>query len=189
MQAYLDWTLKTIRKGGSNLSWMEERRLEWVPLAVSRLETLLSGYTFVILTDSQRSWFSKYILNSINTKTNNRPLLPFVSLESFLPDLDVIKSNQEQDRELLEDMLSLAFPNGYIFFYIGKGNDFRSQLAKRRDDSFLWLIDEKMQNSFFLSSQDENLDIKLIQLFKLMDRTIDALLFAEVLSEDDTKTK
>lgn len=189
MQAYLDWTLKTIRKGGSHLSWMEERRLEWVPLAVSRLETLLGGYTFIVLTDSQRAWFSRYILSSINTTTNNRPLLPFVSLESFFPDLDVLKSNQEQDRELLEDMLSLAFPNGYIFFYVGKGNDFRSQIAKRRDDSFLWLIDEKIQNSFFLSSQDESLDVKLIQLFKLMNKTIDALLFAEVLSKNDCKAQ
>lgn len=188
MQAYLDWTLKTIRQGGSNLSWMEERRLEWTPLAVSRLENLLNGYTFVLLTDSQRSWFANYILNSINTKTNNRPLLPFISLEAFLPNKDIIKSNQDQDRELLEDMLSLAFPSGYIFFYIGKGNDYRSQIAKRKDDSFLWLLDERVQNSFFLSTQDEDLDVKLIQLFKLMNKTIDALLFAEVFAQDDQAT-
>lgn len=189
MQAYLDWTLKTIRKGGSNLSWMEERRLEWVPLAITRLQTLLEGYTFVLVTDSEREWFCQYILSSINKKTNNRPLLPFVSLGSFLPNVDMLRSDQEQERELLSDMLSLAFPNGYILFYVGKGNDYRSQLAKRKDDSFMWLLDERVQNSFFLSSKDRELDIKLIQLYKLMDKTIDALLFAQIVTKNEPSSK
>lgn len=63
---------------------------------------------------------------------------------------------------------------------MGKGNDIRMQIAKRKDDSFMWVFDEHLQNSFYLSSYDDLLDIKLIQLFRLLDKSIDALLFAEV---------
>lgn len=179
----LKWTLETIRKGGSNLSWMEERRLEWVPLAISRLQSLLEGKTFVIITDSKREWFCEYILSSINRKTNERPYLPFISLKSFFPNLKDIKTYE--DMQLLEDMLSISFPNGYIYFYVGKSNDFRSQIAKKRDDSFMWIMDEHIQNSFYLNSKDKDLDVKLIQLCQLLDKTIDALLYAEVLNLDE----
>ena len=54
------------------------------------------------------------------------------------------------------------------------------QIAKRKDDSFMWVLDEHLQNSFYLQTSDDNLDIKLIQLFKLLDKSIDAVLFAEV---------
>lgn len=179
----LKWTLETIRKGGSNLSWMEERRLEWVPLAISRLQSLLEGKTFVIITDSKREWFCEYILSSINRKTNERPYLPFISLKSFFPNLKDIKTYE--DMQLLEDMLSISFPNGYIYFYVGKSNDFSSQIAKKRDDSFMWIMDEHIQNSFYLNSKDKDLDVKLIQLCQLLDKTIDALLYAEVLNLDE----
>ena len=183
MQAFLKWTLETIRKDGSQMSWMEEKRLEWVPLAASRLQNLLNGHTFIVLNDEEREWFTHYMLTSINSQTNNRPLLPFISLKTFFPNLDSIRTNDEIS--LLEDMLSLSFPNGYTLFYVGKSSDFKSQIAKRKDDSFLWLMDEQMQNSFYLSSRDELLDIKLIQLYRLMDKTIDALLFAEVSVDDE----
>lgn len=49
----------------------------------------------------------------------------------------------------------------------------------------MWLLDEQMQNSFYLSSADELLDVKLIQLYKLMEKTIDALLYAQVSIEDE----
>ncbi len=179
----LKWTLETIRKDGSYFSWMEERRLEWVPLVVSKLELLLEGKTFIVLTDANRDWLCSYILNTINKKTNERPYLPFVSLKSFFPSLQSVKTNE--DMELLEDMLSIAFPNGYIFFYIGQSNHLSSQIAKKRDDSLMWIMDEHIQNSFYLNSKDKHLDIKLIQLCGLLDKTIDALLYAEVSSEDE----
>lgn len=181
MKNYLDWSLDTIRK--MNLSWMEERRLEWVPLASSALQSLLDGKSFVVLSDSKREWFESYILSSINRKTNNRPHLPFLSLKSFFPDINSIKNNE--DVELLEDMLSIAFPQGHIYFYVGVSNDIGSQIAKRRDDSFVWMFDEKMQNSFHLSSKDKDLDIKLLQLFKLFDKSLDAALHWEVNLKDD----
>ena len=49
----------------------------------------------------------------------------------------------------------------------------------------MWIMDEHIQNSFYLLSSDENLDIKLIQLFKLLDKSIDAVLFAEVTFENE----
>ncbi|DAB33872.1 MAG TPA: hypothetical protein CFH82_08285 [Sulfurospirillum sp. UBA12182] len=178
MQEFLKWTLDTIRQDDSMMSWMEEKRFEWVPLTASMLKNLLEGQTIILISDSEREWFSKYTLRAINNKNKNRPLLPFVSLKTFFPNLSSIKS--VEDIELLEDLLSQSFPNGYTFFYVGKGNDIRMQIAKRKDDSFMWVFDEHLQNSFYLSSYDDLLDIKLIQLFRLLDKSIDALLFAEV---------
>lgn len=178
MQEFLKWTLETIRKDAFLMSWMEEKRLEWVPLAASMLEKLLRGRVFIIMTDDEREWFSSYAVHFINRSSKNRPLLPFIPLKTVLPNVDELKT--KKDLELLDDMLSLTFPNGYTFFYIGKSNNIKSQIAKSQDDSFLWMIDEEMQNSFYLRSNDESLDVKLIQLFRLLDKSIDALLFAEV---------
>jgi len=183
MQIFLKWTLETIRKDGSMMSWMEEKRFEWVPLVSSMLEKLLAGQTIVVITDNEREWFGEYILKSINSKNRNRPLLPFVALKTFFPNINELKG--KEDIELLEDMLSQSFLNGYSFFYIGKSNDIKMQLAKRNDDSLLWVLDEQMQNSFYLSSGDDLLDIKLIQLFRLLDKSINAVLFAEVDLEDE----
>jgi len=183
MQKFLKWTLKTIRKDGSMMSWMEEKRFEWVPLASSMLEKLLAGQTIIVITDEDRAWFGEYILKGINSNNKNRPLLPFVSIRTFFPNIPQLKTRE--DVELLEDMLSQSFLNGYSFFYVGKSNDIKMQLAKRSDDGFLWVLDEHMQNSFYLSSGDEMLDIKLIQLYRLLDKSIDAVLFAEVSLEDE----
>ncbi len=179
----LKWTLDAIRKDGSYFSWMEERRLEWVPLVASRLNMLLDGKTFVVLTDSKRNWFGEYILSNINKKTNERPYLPFVSLKAFFPNLQNVKINE--DIELLEDMLSIAFPNGHVFFYVGQNKNINFQLANKRNDSLMWIIGEEIQNSFHLNPSDKNLDIKLIQLFALLDKTINALLFGEVSNNDE----
>ena len=77
-------------------------------------------------------------------------------------------------------MLELSFPNGYTFFYIGEGSDNRATLAKRDENSFLWLLDEKNQKGFYLNSHDEFLDQKLISLARLVDKSIDGALFMEV---------
>ncbi len=178
MQKFLKWTLDNIRKESSMMSWMEEKRFEWVPLNVSMLKNLIEGHTIVVITDDDRKWFCDYMLSDINKLSKNRPLLPFVSLKAFYPNLASLKT--KEDIELLENMLFQAFPHGYTYFYVGKNNNIKMQIAKRRDDSFIWVMDEQLQNSFFLSSTDENLDIKLIQLYKLLDKSINALLFAEV---------
>lgn len=178
MQNFLKWTLDTIRKDGSSMSWMEEKRLEWVPIISSMLEKLLQGYTFIVLTDNEREWFGEYVIFSINKSSASRPFLPFVSIKSFLPSINKIKT--QDDFALLDDFLNLSFAGGYTFFYIGKNDDIKCQIAKRKDDSLMWIMDEELQNSFYLRSEDEMLDIKLIQLFRLLNKSINAFLFAEV---------
>ncbi len=178
MQKFLKWTLDNIRKDGSMMSWMEEKRFEWVPLNMSMLKNLLEGHTILVVTDDDREWFCEYMLKDINKLSKNRPLLPFISLKSIYPALNSIKT--KDDIELLENLLYQTFPQGYTYFFVGKNNNIKMQIAKRKDDSFIWVMDEQLQNSFLLSSSDENLDLKLIQLYKLLDKSINALLFAEV---------
>ncbi|RUM68372.1 MAG: hypothetical protein DSZ08_08295, partial [Sulfurovum sp.] len=50
----------------------------------------------------------------------------------------------------------------------------------RQDNSFLWILDEEVQDSFSLRSSDALLDIKLLQLYKLFDQTLSAALFGEL---------
>jgi len=178
MQDFSLWTLERIRDEGSCMNWMEERKFDWVPLAASAIERLMNAQTFLLVTDRKREWFARYILSRLNRHDGDRPLLPIVSLGTVFPYIDQLKDDEQMS--VLEDMLSLSFPAGYTFFYIGAGNDQRAQIAKRKDNSFIWLIDENVQNSFYLDSKDENLDIKLIQLITLFDKSIDAILFSEV---------
>ena len=179
MQDFIQWTLKAIRDEGPLMSWMEERRVEWTPLLASRLKFLLEGRAFITISDEERRWFEIYLLKKMNHSKSIRPFLPFFSLRSLYPAFDSVETNEQ--KQLLKDMLSLAFPNGYIFFYIGKSIDKRANLAKTEENSYMWLFDEQAQNSFTLSSSDENLDIKLLNLYKLFDKSIDAVLFAKVI--------
>ena len=103
MQQFLKWTLEEIRKDGSTMSWMEEKRFEWVPLAASMLKNLLDGHTFIVITDDDRAWFCHYMLRAINNHHKNRPLLPFLSLQTLYPNLYQVRT--KEDIELLENML------------------------------------------------------------------------------------
>ncbi|MDR2080999.1 MAG: HobA family DNA replication regulator [Campylobacteraceae bacterium] len=181
-EEFQQWTLEAIRKEGTRLSWLEEKRSEWTPLLASTLKKLLNGYTFIIMNDSDYEWFAEYMLFSLNKPVKSRPFVPFVSVKSLFPNINALKSNE--DFALFEDMLSLMFGGNYTFFYIGKSNDIKYQIAKRKYDSFLWIIGEQVQNSFYLELTDERLDIKLLELFKLLNRSIDAVLSAEVSLED-----
>jgi hypothetical protein len=157
---------------------MEEYRYEWAPIAKRALEQIVEGKTVLIVTDESTKWFSNYILSSINNLSNARPLLPFYQLAKCFPNLEGIKSSQ--DIELLEDMLDISYPNGYFIWYIGKGDHPYTKLAYRNQDNFLWIIDEEVENSFAFRSSDKNLDIKLLQLYKLFDATLEAVLFGEL---------
>ncbi len=172
------WTLEQIRAKGSSLSWMEERRFDWVPLVAVAIDRLVNARTLLVVTDREREWFARYTLSKLNRFDPDRPLLPIISLGTVFPYMDKISDSEQLG--ILEDMLSLAFPNDYMFFYIGKGSDPRAQIAKTKQDSLMWLFDETVQNSFTLNSKDEELDIKLIQLLTLFDKSIDAILFSEV---------
>ncbi len=175
MNDFLALTLENIRNGGNSLTWMESRRLEWAPLMAARLRYLLEGHAFILMCDEARSWYEEYFLKNINAKPS-RPMLPFLPLSAICKN----KIQTQEDIALLNDLLELSFPNGYIYFYIGSSSDKRAQIAKSKDDSLLWLFDEQLQNSFYLNSKDKELDIKLISLFKLLDTSLDAILFSKV---------
>jgi len=178
MQQLLKWTLNSIREEESCFSWMEEYRYEWAPLVKSAVSQILNGKTALIITDESHEWFGKYILNQINILKKNRPLLPVYPLGSAFPNLRAMQSTQ--DLQLLEDMLDISYPNGYYFWYIGKGDHPCTKIAYRNDESFLWIMDEEVQNSFALRSADPLVDIKLLQLFKLFDATLSAALFGDI---------
>jgi len=177
MQQLLKWTLETIREEDC-FSWMEEYRYEWAPLVKSAVGQLVEGKSVLILTDVPRKWFGKYILESINAPHKNRPLLPVFPLVELFPNIRALSSTQ--DLQLLEDMLDIAYPNGYFIWYIGKGDHPFTKFAYQCDDSFLWIMDEEVENSFALRSSDEMLDIKLLQLYKLFDKTLSQVLFGDL---------
>lgn len=154
---------------------MEERRLEWSPLIASKLALLLQGYTFIVITDEQRVWFEEYFLSQINASPT-RPLVPFVSLKGIYNKA----CNTQEDIDLLNDLLSISFPNGYAFFYIGTNTGFKFKIANSKAESMFWLFDEQLQNSFYLSSRDKELDYKLISLYKVFEQSLEAVLFSKV---------
>jgi len=178
MQKLLKWTLETIREEESCFSWMEEYRYEWAPLVKSAVAQSVEGKAVLIVTDESRKWFGKYILNAVNDLRKNRPLLPFYQLSECFPNLSRLTSTS--DMQLLEDMLEISYPNGYYIWYIGKGDHPYTKMAYRCENSFLWVLDEEVQNSFALRSSDPLLDIKLLQLYKLFDQTLSVTLFGEL---------
>ncbi|QOR61509.1 HobA family DNA replication regulator [Sulfurovum sp. ST-21] len=177
MQQLLKWTLETIRDEDC-FSWMEEYRYEWAPLAKNAVSQILEGKSVLLLTDVPRKWFGRYILENVNVLQKSRPLLPVFPMEEMVPGIGTFSSTQEL--QLLEDMLDISYPNGYFIWYIGKGDHPFTKFAYRCNDSFLWIMDEEVENSFLLRSSDEMLDIKLLQLYKLFDKTLSEALFGDL---------
>ncbi len=178
MQQLLKWTLETIREDESCFSWMEEYRYEWAPLVKSAVSQSVEGKTVLVVTDESHKWFGKYILNAVNDLRKNRPLLPFYQLSECFPNLSNMHTTEEV--QLLEDMLDISYPNGYYIWYIGRADHPYSKLAYRCTNSFLWVLDEEVENAFVLRSSDVLLDIKLVQLYRLFDMTLSAVLFGEL---------
>ena len=178
MNEFFDWTLEIKREEGSSMSWLEERRAEWTPAASVAIGQIIEGKTIIIVTDSERKWFEYYILSNINKETMDRPIVPIAALDAFYPHLE--KASSEEKLAMIEDMLSLAYSDNYFFWYIGKGNDSRAELAKRSGKNFLWIMDEEMQNSFLLHSYDKQLDVQLLHLFKLFNVSLSGVIFGEV---------
>lgn len=179
LQEFLNWTVDTIREDKLLSPWLEEKKFEWAPLVSKNITNILDkSYSILIITDKEREWFLNYILSNINSSKLNRPFLPFYDFSSFYKNLDQIKS--EDDISNIKDMLKISFPNGYCFWYIGKSQDNRSTLAKITKSSFLWIFDEERQGSINLKSNDDGLDMKLLQMFRLYNKTISAALFANI---------
>lgn len=179
MQEFLNWTVNTIREDRLISPWLEEKKYEWTPLVSKNIYNLLErGFSVIVITDREREWYLDYILTNINSTKQNRPFLPFYDFKSFYKNMDLVKS--DEDISCIKDMLSISFPNGYCFWYIGKSQDIRATIPKVTKNSFLWLFDEEKQDAFNLRSNDEALDMKLLQMFRLYNKSISAALFAEI---------
>ncbi len=177
MNPFESWTLEAIRAEGAAFSWMEESRFEWLPATQSALVQILEGKTIVLITDFERSWFENYIVAALNKPSLQRPIIPIIPIESLYPHYREISGSEMID--MLEDMLDIAFGGNYFFWYIGRGDNRRADIAKRNDRSYLWIMDEDFQNALTLRSYDELIDIKLLQLYRLFDKSLGAVLFGE----------
>lgn len=178
MHRFDQWTLDAIRSEEGAMSWFEEQRFEWIPTSASALEQMMEGKSVVLVTDHERQWFAHYITLSLN-KRNDRPLIPIVSLDALYPHYDQL-AGTEGLNDTLGDMLDITFKGDYFFWYIGKGDDRRADIAKRSSNSLLWIMDERFQNALALRSYDSLIDIKLLQLYRLFDKTLSAVLFGEI---------
>ena len=178
MSDFAQWSLDKIREDGASLSWLEETRFDWSNPSSLVLQEILNGKTIVLITDDNRKWLESYILNYINSSTLDRPLIPIVSIDSLYPHYS--KVNGGEMIEIVEDMITMSYKEDYLFWYIGKGDDRRADIAKRKANSYLWLFDEEFNNAFTLKSYDKFLDMKLLQLYKLFNDSLNAALFGEV---------
>lgn len=173
----LSWNIDYIKRNPS-LNWLYYKKEEWTSLTSSRMKFLLNGCPFLVFCDNDYKWFERYFIYNINRKNNKRPILPFFSLSSIYPNLDLISTSQEID--LLNDMLNIVFKDGFIYFYIGKSSSL-SMIAKNKEDSYIWSIDEDIENSFVIDSNDDtSIDIKFLDMFNIFDNSLSAVLFNEV---------
>jgi len=178
VQDFKEWTLDAIREEGSSFSWLEEQRFDWSTTTAQALEQIINGKTIILITDQSRKWFEQYILSYINTAKQDRPLLPIVSIDSMYQHYNSISGGDMID--VVEDMIALSHKDDYFFWYIGKGDDKRADIAKRKDNSYFWIFDEDYLNAFNLKSYDKSLDIKLLQLYRLFDASLNGAMFGEV---------
>lgn len=178
MQNFAQWSLDAIREEGGCLSWLEEQRFDWTTTTSQALEQIINGKTIILVTDEKRKWLESYILSSINSARQDRPLLPIVSIDCIYSHFNSVSNTEMLD--VVEDMISLSHKDEYFFWYIGKGDNKRADIAKRKDSSYFWIFDETYLNAFNLRSYDKLLDIKLLQLFGLLNLSLNAAMFGEV---------
>lgn len=176
---FAQWSLDAIREEGGSLSWLEEQRFDWTTTTAHALEQILNGKTIILITDAKRKWLERYILDSINSLDMvDRPLLPILSIDSIYAHFNNVSGGEMID--IVDDMISLSYKQDYFFWYIGKGDEKRSDIAKRRDNSYFWIFDEEFHNAFTMKSYDPILDIKLLQLYRLFNLSLNATMFGEV---------
>ncbi len=175
---FAQWSLDAIRDEDGALSWLEEQRFNWATTSSQALSQILEGKTIILITDEKRKWLENYILSSINSDKLDRPILPIVSVDSIYPHYNHINGGEMID--ILDNMISLSYKENYFFWYIGRGEDKRSDMAKRRDNSYFWIFDEDFHNAFNMKSYDSHLDIKLLQLYRLLNSSLNAAMFGEV---------
>ena len=164
-----------IRK--KNYKWMEERRLDFVPLLAVFLNQVIDAKSVLIITDEKRKWYADYILTKINNFNEFKPqFFPFYVLENIVPQIKEAKHPEQYD--MIEDMLNVSF-NDYIFWYIGKETPML-KFARKKPHSFYWIMDNDLSKNFYLKSTDLFLDNKLLNLADLVNESLNAAVFAEV---------
>ena len=180
MKKISDWTLDVIRDDITNVywHWLEERRHDWVGLVEKIIVPIVEeGASIIIASDNDRSWICKYAINYINKVHKNRPIMPIVQLEAFIPQyMDFLRNGH---LDLITDALNTTFESS-VFWYIGQGNHQALDVAKEQNQKFLWILDEEISNTFYLRSNDDLIDFKLLHLIRLFDKTLDAFIFGEV---------
>lgn len=164
-----------IRK--KNYKWMEERRLDFVPLLSVFLHQILDGKSVIIITDEKRKWYGEYLINKINNFSEFKPqFFPFYILENLVPQIKTAK--HPEDFDMIEDMLNVSF-NDYIFWYIGQETPVL-KFARRKPESFYWIMDNDLSKNFYLKSTDTYLDNKLLHLADMVNESLNAAVFGEV---------
>ena len=175
---FAQWSLDAIRSEDGALSWLEEQRFNWSTTTQAAISEVLSGKTIILITDERRKWFEHYLLSSINGERLDRPLIPIVSIDSLYLHFNKAMSGELID--IIDDMITISHKDNYFFWYIGSGDDKRSDIAKKKETSYFWVFDEEFYNSFRLNSYDPYVDIKLLQLYKLFNASLNAAMFGEV---------
>lgn len=175
MQDLSHWILQIVRE--EKIHWLEERKSEWTNILRNVLRHILEGKSVILVCDHLCRWFGQYVSCRINAHSD-RPFVPVFCIESLFSNLSSLK--KEDDLPLLDDLLSIAFKGQYVFWYVGCYDDILCNLALRNDESFLWILNKEIQNSFTLSSVDRNLDFKLLQLFRVFNQSLSATLFNEI---------
>lgn len=178
MSDFAQWSLDAIREEDSSFNWLEKQRFDWTTTTSQALDQILNGKTIILITDEKRKWLETYILSSINTTLQDRPLLPIISIDSMYQHYNSVSGGEMID--VVEDMISLSHKENFFFWYIGKGDDKRADIAKRKDTSYFWIFDEEYLNAFNLKSYDKSLDIKLLQLYRIFNASLNAAMFGEV---------
>jgi len=169
------FVMDLIRK--KNYKWMEERRLDFVPLLSVFLNQILDAKNVLIVTDPQRKWYGDYLINKINNYNEFKPqFFPFFILENVVPQINTAKHPEQFD--MIEDMLDVSFER-YIFWYIGQETPLL-KFTRRKPDSFYWIMDNDLSKNFYLKSTDPFLDNKLINLADIVNESLNAAVFAEV---------
>ncbi len=160
------------------MSWFEEHRFLWTPPIANAMDQMMEGKSIILITDHDRQWFAHYITSSLNKRSQDRPMIPVVCIDALYPHYDHISGGESID--MLVDMLDITYKGDYFFWYIGRGDDRRADIAKRSTNSLLWIMNENFQNALILQSYDPLIDIKLLQLYRLFDKTLNAVLFGEI---------
>ncbi len=177
-----EWMMHALRKDSESinrmpLQWLEIMRNRWTPLVARAIAFLINGGTFLLCTDSKRTWLQHYILNKLNNPDTNRPFVPIYGLDSSLIALLTAKQN-----DAVKDVLDMSYQR-YALWYIGQSQNPLAQFSLEIQESFLWVLDESLEHSFTLQSDDSNLDFKLLQAYRIFEQSLFAGICGEFMLE------